>query len=84
MYCGDDGASDAIVSRVQDIAVRRNWPMSHVSLAWLSEKVTAPIIGFSSVDRMNEALDARDKKLTEAEITYLEELYTPRTIQGHT
>ena len=57
--------------------------MSHVALAWLNSRVTAPIIGFSSINRINEALEAKDKVLTEAEEQYLEELYIPRSVQGH-
>lgn len=81
----DNGAEniDGIVSRVNGIALKRGWPMSHVSLAWLNRRVTAPIIGFSSSERMDEALGARGKELTEEEEQYLEELYLPRAIQGH-
>jgi aryl-alcohol dehydrogenase-like predicted oxidoreductase len=57
--------------------------MSHVSLAWLNRRVTAPIIGFSSSERIYEALAACGKELTEEEERYLEELYLPRAIQGH-
>ena len=42
--------------------------------------MTAPIIGFSSVD---DALAARGKLLTEEEETYLEELYQPQEVLGH-
>ncbi|KAK5988141.1 Aldo-keto reductase [Cladobotryum mycophilum] len=84
LYGGDERGSDAIVSRVHDIALKRGWPMSHVALAWLNRKVTAPIIGISSISRMEEALDAVDKELTADEEEYLEELYLPQTIQGHT
>lgn len=57
--------------------------MSHVALAWINRRVTAPIIGFSSINRMDEALDARDKVLTRAEEAFLEELYEPQEVQGH-
>lgn len=57
--------------------------MSHVSLAWLNRRVTAPIIGFSSVERMDDALAALGKKLTEEEERYLEEMYLPQAVQGH-
>jgi aryl-alcohol dehydrogenase-like predicted oxidoreductase len=57
--------------------------MSHVSLAWLNRRVTAPIIGFSTPERIDEALVARGKELSEDEELYLEELYIPRAIQGH-
>ena len=57
--------------------------MSSVALAWINKRVTSPIIGFSSVKRIDEALEARGKTLTEEEEKYLEELYTPRNIVGH-
>lgn len=82
----EEGESDdarTIVSRAQEIAERRGWPMSHVSLAWLGRRVTAPIIGFSSVDRMAEALAARGKVLSPEEESYLEDVYRPKPIQGH-
>jgi aryl-alcohol dehydrogenase-like predicted oxidoreductase len=57
--------------------------MAHVALAWINKRVSSPIIGFSSVERMDEALDANGKTLTEEEEKYLEELYQPRNIVGH-
>lgn len=57
--------------------------MSHVALAWINKRVASPIIGFSSVERMDEALDARGKVLSEEENRYLEELYEDRRIVGH-
>ncbi|KAJ9271603.1 hypothetical protein DTO212C5_2395 [Paecilomyces variotii] len=83
LYDNGDQDLHGIVSRVREIATVRGWPMSHVSLAWLNRRVTAPIIGFSSSDRIKEALDARGKELSEEEERYLEELYVPRAIQGH-
>jgi aryl-alcohol dehydrogenase-like predicted oxidoreductase len=57
--------------------------ISHVALAWINKRVTSPIIGFSSVARMEEAISARGKVLTEEEEKYLEELYQPKKIWGH-
>ncbi|KAK4182091.1 Aldo/keto reductase [Podospora australis] len=82
-YHDDRSNSGEIVRRVREVAERRNWPMSHVSLAWLNRRVTAPIIGFSSIDRIDDALAARGKLLTEQEETYLEEAYRPQEILGH-
>ena len=61
----------------------REWPMSHVALAWLNRRVTAPIIGFSSPGRIDEALAARGKVLTDEEEMYLEEAYQPQNVLGH-
>ncbi|KAI0204628.1 aldo-keto reductase [Astrocystis sublimbata] len=80
---GGDASPDEIITRVSEIAAKRKWPMSHVSLAWLNRRVTAPILGFSSEERILEALSARGKVLTDEEEVYLEESYRPRSIQGH-
>ena len=57
--------------------------MSYVSLAWLNRRVTAPIVGFSSIGRIDEALAAKGKVLTADEEEYLEAVYRPKAIQGH-
>lgn len=71
------------MQRVEELAQKHGWKMSHVALAWINKRVASPIIGFSSVERMDEALEARDKVLSEEEEKYLEELYVDRKIQGH-
>lgn len=81
-----NGRGDAdleIVKRVEEIAHKRGWKMAHVALAWTNKRVTSPIIGFSSVDRMEEAIEARGKTLTDEEEKYLEEPYLPNRIIGH-
>ncbi|KAK5991452.1 Aldo-keto reductase [Cladobotryum mycophilum] len=83
IYSGQGPSTEGIISRIDEIATDRNWPMSHVALAWLNRRVTAPIIGFSSVERIDEALAANGKELTETEEQYLEELYVPQFVQGH-
>ncbi|ORY16956.1 aldo-keto reductase-like protein [Clohesyomyces aquaticus] len=72
-----------IIERVQELAKKHGWKMSHVALAWINKRVASPIIGFSTAERMDEALEARGKTLSDEEEKYLEELYTPRAIQGH-
>ncbi|EHL03195.1 putative aryl-alcohol dehydrogenase [Glarea lozoyensis 74030] len=76
-------ADEGIVKRVQELADKKGWKMSHVALAWINKRVSSPIIGFSSVERIQEALDARGKTLTDEEEKYLEELYAPKNIIGH-
>ena len=78
-----DEVDQKIIRRVQKLAEQKDWKMSHVALAWLNKRVTSPIIGFSSVERMNEALAARGKSLTKKEEDYLEEPYVPKPIMGH-
>ena len=58
--------------------------MSHVALAWLAFKgISSPICGFSNVARMDEALEARGKELSEEEVRWLEEGYVPKNVFGH-
>jgi aryl-alcohol dehydrogenase-like predicted oxidoreductase len=72
-----------IVRRVEEIAEKKGWKMSHVALAWICKRVASPIIGFSSVERIEEGIDVRGKELTEEEEKYLEELYQARAVEGH-
>jgi aryl-alcohol dehydrogenase-like predicted oxidoreductase len=68
---------------VQELAEKKGWKMSQVALAWINKRISSPIIGFSSVDRIDEAIEVRGKTLTEGEEKYLEELYQPKAISGH-
>jgi aryl-alcohol dehydrogenase-like predicted oxidoreductase len=71
------------IARVQELAEKKGWKMSQVALAWVNKRISSPIIGFSSVERLEEACEARGKRLTDEEEKYLEELYEPRAIVGH-
>ncbi|KAK8103706.1 Aldo-keto reductase dtxS3 [Apiospora kogelbergensis] len=73
-----------IINRVQEVAKKRNVSMSTVALAWINKRVTSPIIGLSSVARLDEVLSARGKMLSDQEEEYLEALYQPKPISGHT
>jgi 1-deoxyxylulose-5-phosphate synthase len=45
--------------------------------------VTAPIIGASKMNHLEDAILATDLKLTDDEVRALEELYMPHQIAGH-
>jgi aryl-alcohol dehydrogenase-like predicted oxidoreductase len=72
-----------IIRRVQELAESKGWKMSQVALAWISKRISSPIVGFSSVERLDEACDTRRKTLTEEDEKYLEELYQPKPVVGH-
>jgi aryl-alcohol dehydrogenase-like predicted oxidoreductase len=72
-----------IVNRVEELAKKKGWKMSHVAMAWSIQKGDIPIIGFSKVERIDEALEVRGKTLTDEEMEYLEEPYQPKNIMGH-
>ncbi len=80
---GHSDVDKQIIGRVQELAEKKGWKMSTVALAWINKRVTSPIIGFSKVERIEDALEVRGKTLTDEEEKCLEELYQPRAIQGH-
>ena len=57
--------------------------MSQVALAWTNKRVASPIVGFSKVSRIDEALEAAGKTLSEEEENSLDVLYKPKVILGH-
>lgn len=80
---GQNQTDAKIITRVQEIAEKKGWKMSQVALAWVNKRIASPIIGFSSVERIDEALDVKGKRLDDEEEKYLEELYVAKPISGH-
>jgi len=76
----------AVVDRAGELAAARGVPAAQVALAWLLHKpgVTAPIVGATKLEHLDDAVAAEELTLDEAEITRLEERYVPHSISGHT
>jgi len=73
-----------VLERVEEVAREKDVSMAQVALAWLLEKgVTAPIIGATKVQHVEEAVAALDVHLNADEMRRLEEPYRPRPIIGH-
>src|SRR5213595_45880 len=75
----------AVVDRVAEVAAARGIPAAQVALAWLLHKpgVTAPIIGATKLEHLDDAVAAEQLALDAAEIARLEEPYVPHAISGH-
>ena len=72
-----------VVTRVAEVANKRNIPMSHVALAWLwGNGAASTLVGCSKPKRVEDAVAALEVKLTPDEIAYLEEPYVPHEIVG--
>ncbi len=73
-----------VVERVAEIAGRRGVPRAQVALAWLLHKpvVTAPIVGASKLQHLEDAMAALSLKLTPEEQSELEEPYVPHAVAG--
>ncbi|KAL4939414.1 hypothetical protein BDV06DRAFT_36940 [Aspergillus oleicola] len=74
-----------INERIEEIASSRGVSMAIVALAWSLSKpfITAPIIGMSKKERVDEAIQATEFKLSEEDIQSIDELYASKEIIGH-
>ncbi|EJT97558.1 Aldo/keto reductase [Dacryopinax primogenitus] len=75
-------ADEETIKRVEALANKKGWTMAQVALAWIDGKCTSPIVGFSSPQRLEEAI-IPDKTLSPEDYKYLEEPYEVKTIRGH-
>ncbi|WP_138005076.1 aldo/keto reductase [Halalkalirubrum salinum] len=80
-----EGGGEEINARVQELAEEKDRSMAQIALAWVlhQDVVTAPIVGTSSVEHLEEAVEAVDIDLSTSEIDYLEEPYEPVRVSGH-
>ena len=69
----------------QEIAKARGVSGPQIALAWMLNKphISAPIIGASKLEHLDQAIAALEIKLSDEEVKRLEELYQPHPILGH-
>jgi aryl-alcohol dehydrogenase (NADP+) len=74
-----------VVERVSEIARRRGVSNAQVALAWLLAQpgVTAPIIGATRMEHLEDAVAALSLKLDPSELESLAEPYEPHPVLGH-
>ncbi|ESK87576.1 aldo-keto reductase [Moniliophthora roreri MCA 2997] len=75
-------ADKEVVKRVEEVAKKRGKTMTRVALAWVNAKIDSPIVGISSIERMEENI-ITGFELNEEELKYLEEPYEPKPVRGH-
>jgi aryl-alcohol dehydrogenase (NADP+) len=74
-----------VVNRLSELAEQRGDSNAQVALAWLLHKpgVTAPIVGASKMQHLEDAIRAVELKLSEEELKELEAPYKPHPVLGH-
>ncbi len=84
LYANSAAADRKVVARVAEVAARRGVPRAQVALAWLLAKpvITAPIVGATKLQHLEDALAALSLKLSAEEIGLLEEPYIPHAVAG--
>ena len=85
LYATTEASDRKIVDQVAAIALARGVPQAQVALAWLLHKsvVTAPIVGATKAQHLDDAVAALELKLSETEIAQLEAAYVPHAVVGH-
>ena len=81
----DTSESDRVIAeRVAEIADARGVTRAQVALAWHFTKpvVTAPIVGATKLEHLDDAVAALDLDLTADEVARLEERYVPHAVAG--
>lgn len=73
-----------VAARVAEIAAAHGVPRAQIALAWLlaTPGVTAPIIGATKPNHLEDAVAALSIKLSEADMRALEAPYVPHPISG--
>lgn len=84
LYTAAVESDKRIVTRVAEISTERGVPRAQVALAWLLSKpfLTAPIIGASKPQHLEDAVASISLKLSDEEIKRLEEPYVPHPVVG--
>ena len=84
LYSGTEEADERVVNRVGEMAEQRGVTRAQIALGWMFHKsaVTAPIVGATKLQHLEEAVAALDVKLSDAEIEALEARYVPHPVVG--
>jgi 1-deoxyxylulose-5-phosphate synthase len=74
----------AVIDRAAEVAAERGVSTAQIALSWLLHKpgVTAPIVGATRLEHLEEALTAEQLSLSQEELMRLEEPYLPHPVSG--
>jgi aryl-alcohol dehydrogenase-like predicted oxidoreductase len=84
LFAKTEEADRKVIDRVAQVAAARGIPRAQVALAWLLAKpiVTAPIVGATKLEHLDDAVASVNLRLSGDEITALEEPYVPHAVVG--
>ena len=84
LYNATQEADRLVVEAVQRVAQRLHVPMARVALAWVLRKpgVSAPIIGATKLEQLDEAAAALLLTLSDEDVAELEAPYLPHPVAG--
>jgi aryl-alcohol dehydrogenase-like predicted oxidoreductase len=85
LYAHTGDADRKVAEAVGEVAQARGVPRAQIALAWVLQKseVTAPIVGATRLEQLDDAVAALSIKLTKEEVKALEAPYVPHAVTGH-
>lgn len=82
-YDGTESTDMLIARRIAELADKYCTTMTRIALAWhFAKGVTAPVIGATKTEYLDDAVGATDVRLTESDVAYIDEPYVPHKIMG--
>jgi aryl-alcohol dehydrogenase-like predicted oxidoreductase len=80
-----EGGGTVVNERIAELADEKGVKMAQIALSWLFHKewVDTPIVGTTSVEHLEDAVEALDIDLSTSDIEWLEEPYEPVRVSGH-
>ncbi|MEF8779599.1 MAG: aldo/keto reductase [Haloferacaceae archaeon] len=80
-----EGGGREVNERVAELADEKGVKMAQIALAWQFHRdvVDAPIVGTTSIEHLEDAVEALEIDLRESDVEYLEEPYEPVRVSGH-
>jgi aryl-alcohol dehydrogenase (NADP+) len=73
-----------ILRRIEETGRKHGKSNAQIAIAWtLAKGVTAPIVGASKMQHLEDAIAAAEIKLNADEIEYLEAPYQPKAVAGN-
>ncbi|MBN9024577.1 MULTISPECIES: aldo/keto reductase [Kaistia] len=84
LYSRTADADKLVVEAVAHVAAQRDLPRAQIALAWVLSKsvITAPIVGATKMQHLDDAASALSVRLDEFEIAALEAAYVPHSVAG--
>ncbi|MGB7435625.1 MAG: aldo/keto reductase [Candidatus Acidiferrum sp.] len=84
LYSRTEASDRKVVDRLGQLAEQRGIPRAQLALAWMLSKpvITAPIVGATKPNHLQDAVAALSLRLSPEEIKALEEPYAPHPVLG--
>jgi aryl-alcohol dehydrogenase-like predicted oxidoreductase len=85
LYAHTGDADRKVAEAVGEVAQARGVPRAQIALAWVLQKseVTAPIVGATRLEQLDDAVAALSITLSAQEIATMEAPYVPHAVTGH-